>query len=116
MKKTAILLLLSLFIAASANKASYSFTLTDCIGKKLTRPATFTINTQNTVWKLDFNNGTSILYSIISGNSTDPMCGLKSKDSFGDKCEICIKPNGSNVTITFDYAGKKLVYTGYIQR
>lgn len=90
----------------------YRFNLTECLGKDLVKPATFTVDPTSTNWELDFNNGTSLTYTIISGNQYDPMCGLKAKDSYGDRCEICIKKEGDETVVTFDYSGKKLVYRG----
>jgi hypothetical protein len=101
---------------SNTTKTVYNFTLTECLGKDLNKAATFTVDTKSTNWILDFNNGESIIYTIQSGNSSDPMCGLKAKDSFGVLCTICIRPNGGEVKINFDYSGKQLVYSGYHQK
>lgn len=103
-------------IESSTPKSVYNFTLTECIGKDLDKAATFMVDTKSTNWVLDFNNGESITYTIQSGSSSDPMCGLKARDSFGDLCTICIRPNGGQVKIDFDYSGKRLIYSGYHQK
>lgn len=100
---------------ASTSESSkvFRFNLTECLGKDLVKPATFTVDANSTEWVLDFNNGSSLTYTIISGNENDPLCGLKAKDSYGDRCTICIKKNESgSSTVTFGYSGKTLVYKG----
>ena len=102
----------------SGNSKLYKFKLTECLGRELPEPATFTVDAGSTTnWLLDYNNGSSLTYTIITGNEYDPMCGLKAKDSNDDLCEICIKKNEDDrTTITFDYSGRKLIYKGdYIQ-
>lgn len=101
-------------IGASSGEISqvYRFRLTECNGKKLKQPATFYLNTESVRWTLDFNSGDKVVYKILSGNQHDPLCGLDATDSFGDKCSICIEPSGSEVTITFNYYGKKMIYRG----
>lgn len=101
---------------SSSAATTYKFILTECLGKDLLKPATFIVDPSSTKWKLDFNNGESIIYTIISGNQHDPLCGLNAKDNFGDRCKICIKNNGRKVTITLDYSGKVLVYKGYFEK
>jgi hypothetical protein len=104
-------------VSTAQDSKNYRFNLTECLGKDLIKPATFTASVESVDWLLDFNNGTSITYTIISGNEHDPMCGLKARDSLGDDCEICIKKtDGDNTTVTIDYSGKKLVYKGNYMR
>lgn len=99
--------------STSANSKLYRFNLTECLGKDLIKPATLTVDAASTNWLLDFNNGSSLTYTVISGNEYDPMCGLKAKDNNGDMCEICIKKNEDDrTTVTFDYSGKKMIYKG----
>lgn len=96
----------------TSHNAIYKFRLTECIGKKLTKPATFYLNTESAKWVLDFNNGDKIVYSIISGNAHDPLCGIDAKDSFGDLCVICIRPSGDKAIISFKYGNNTLTYKG----
>jgi hypothetical protein len=103
-------------VKKTTSNSIYNFTLTECLGKDLTKAATFTVDTKSTRWVLNFNNGESITYDIQTGNSKDPMCGLKAMDSYGDKCEICIRPEKGGVKIDFEYSGKKLIYSGYHQK
>jgi hypothetical protein len=97
---------------ASPN-AVYRFNLTKLLGKPLLKPATFTVDPSSTRWVLNMNNGKSITYTIISGNSADALCGLSAKDSLGDFCEICVRaePNDA-VTVVFEYGKHKYIYTG----
>jgi hypothetical protein len=62
--------------------AIYKFTLTECLGEKLIKPATFIINDSSGKFSLDFNNGKKIIYTLISGNKYDPLCGLNMVDSW----------------------------------
>ena len=109
------ILILSLYsITSKGNpKVIYRFKLTELLGKSLIKPATFTVDPSSTKWILNMNNGKSITYTILSGNGDDPLCGLRAKDSLGDRCEICIKnTGGTSTTVTFNYSGSRYVYTG----
>ena len=91
----------------------YKFSLTECNGKSLKKPATFYLNTKSTRWTLNFNNGDIAVYNILAGNKQDPLCGLDAVNSFGDKCTICITPGSSGqITIIFNYSGKRMTYKG----
>jgi hypothetical protein len=95
---------------------SYTFVLTHLIDKKLTKDAYFSVGNTK-VWELDFRNGKTIKYTIISMNPDNPMCGITAKDNFGDTCEICItKTTGDNTKVEFKYNGKRLTYKGYLLR
>ena len=102
------------FASEAKPKVIYRFKLTELLGKSLIKPATFTVDPSSTKWVLNMNNGKSITYTILSGNDDDPLCGLRAKDSLGDRCEICIKnTGGTSTTVTFNYSGDKYVYTGH---
>jgi len=96
---------------------SYTFRLTTLLGKSLEQPATFIVDPKSTDWVLDMNNGDKIVYTILSGSEYDPLCGLKARDSMGDKCEICIRnePNDA-VVVVFEYGKHKYVYKGTVVR
>lgn len=101
----------------AAPSTTYTFTLTKLLNKPLVKPATFTVDTKSTDWVLNFNNGTSLTYTIISGSESDPLCGLQVRDSYGDKAVLCInKGSDDNVTVVFNYSGKRLVYSGKFVR
>ena len=99
----------------STNK-SFTFVLTHLLDTKLANDAYFTVGEMK-VWELDFRNGKTINYTIISMNPDNPMCGITAKDNFGDTCEICItKTSGDNTKVEFKYNGKRLTYKGYLMR
>ena len=89
------------------------FVLTHCLGKKLPKAASFFVDGPR--WKLDYNNGDRIYYTVVSGNEANPLCGINTVDSNGDACEICITKNGSKTTIEFEYVQGTLSFTGYYQ-
>ena len=89
------------------------FVLTHCLGKKLPKAASFFVNGSR--WKLDYNNGDKIYYTVVSGNEANPLCGINTVDSNGDACEICITKNGSSTTVEFEYVQGTLSFTGYYQ-
>src|SRR5690606_14517061 len=95
----AYLWLMALIVAPSVNTYAipkqtgvYKFELTELNGKKIPKPAIFYVYANSTKWTLDYRNGDKIVYTILSGNDYDPLCGLNAVDSFGDRCTICIKP------------------------
>ena len=90
------------------------FVLTHCLGKKLPKAASFFVDGPR--WKLDYNNGDRIYYTVVSGNEANPLCGINTVDSNGDACEICITKNGSSTTVQFEYVQGTLSYTGYYQK
>lgn len=99
--------------AYSAPSTAYRFRLTTLLGKSLKQPATFTVDTKSTDWVLDMNNGDRIVYTILSGSEHDPLCGLKARDSMGDKCEICIRNEPDDaVTVVFEYGKHRYIYKG----
>ncbi len=101
--------------AYSSNK-SFTFVLTHLLDTKLTKYAYFSVGDMK-VWELDFRNGETINYTIISMNPDNPMCGITARDNFGDTCEICItKTSGDNTKVEFKYNGKRLTYRGYLLR
>jgi len=98
------------------NSKRYKFVLTHMLGKKLDNNAYFYVGDFK-VWELDFRNGDVINYTIVSMDSNNTMCGITAKDSYGDFCEICItKKYGDTTEVEFKYNGKKIIYTGYLQR
>jgi hypothetical protein len=95
---------------------SFTFVLTHLLDTKLAKNAYFIVGDMK-VWELDFKNGKTINYTIISMNPDNPMCGITAKDNFGDTCEICItKTSGDNTKVEFKYNSKRLTYTGYLLR
>ena len=99
-----------------APSQSYQFILTHMLGKKLQKPAYFTVGNQE-VWILDFRNGDKIYYTIKSMNESNPLCGVSAKVNLGDYCQICItKLSGDNTNVEFNYGGKRISYTGYLSR
>ena len=124
--KLFILLIISLTLFASnrinaaskesSSGQSYTFVLTHLLDKKLTKDAYFSVGNMK-VWELDFRNGKTIKYTIISMNPDNPMCGITAKDNLGDTCEICItKTSGDNTKVEFKYDDKRLTYKGYLMR
>ncbi len=102
--------------ASPAVNGVYKITLNDCLGKNLLKPATFYLDTKSTIWTLDYNNGTKIDYQLISGKEDDPLCGLKARDSNGDKCELCFDISDRNsVKVRFDYGSVTLRCNGRIE-
>lgn len=89
-----------------------TFTITHILGKRLPKAATFSMTSSG--FELDYNNEKSIFYTVLSGNSTNALCNIKTIDSNGDRCRICVTP-GSNrsATIEFEYAAGTLVMEGY---
>jgi len=98
----------------NSNTGGNKFVLTHCLGKKLPKAASFYVDGPK--WKLDYNNGDRIYYTVVSGNEANPLCGINTVDSNGDACEICITKNGSSTTVQFEYVQGTLSYTGYYQK
>src|SRR5688572_16995688 len=91
---------------------TFAFELTAGMGKTLLQPAYFYCGDQP-VWILDYKNGSSVKYTIQSGNSQNSLCGLKAIDNEGKNCEICITPKeGENVLIEFKYPAGTLWFNG----
>jgi len=82
--------------------------LTHLLDQKLIKDTYITVGEMK-VWELDFQNGETIKYTIISINPDNPMCGITATDNFGDTCEICItKISGDDTKIEFKYYEKKI--------
>ena len=90
------------------------FVLTHCLGKKLPKSAYFYVD--GDYWTLDYRNGDKIHYTVKSGSKANILCNIKTIDSNGDRCSICITPNNGNATIEFVYNAGTLTYTGYYEK
>ena len=114
MKKLLLIIVLLCTIAISS--IAQSFTLTHALGiGKLPKNATF--NMSGSVWVLDYHNGTSLTYTVISGNKYTPLCDIKTIDGNGDKCTICITKDGENAIIQFKYSGFPAIqFKGYYNK
>jgi len=112
MQKVIRFLFLLIFLTLSSSVFAGKFILTHAMGKKLPTPAYFYIGEQK-VWKLDYRNGDKILYTPITFNKSNMLCGIKAKDSNGDYCEICITKTGSKAIIEIEYSVGTLTYEGY---
>jgi len=97
-----------------SNSNGSKFVLTHLLGKKLPKAASFYVDGSR--WKLDYNNGDKIYYTVVSGNEANPLCGINTVDSNGDACEICITKNGSSSIIEFKYAQGTLSFNGYFDK
>ncbi|MEQ8878206.1 MAG: hypothetical protein RLQ12_01165 [Cyclobacteriaceae bacterium] len=118
MKYLSIVLMISLLssfgYAKDEPQDNFRIVLTHLLGKRLDTNANFYFGEQK-VWRIDFNNGEEIKYTIISFDDiNNPMCGINARDNFGDTCEICITVNSSsNIEVVINYSGKRFTYKGY---
>ncbi|MDP3684349.1 MAG: hypothetical protein Q8S01_10490, partial [Ignavibacteria bacterium] len=100
----------------NTSSQSYTFVLTHLLDNKLSQDAYFSVGNKK-VWELNFRNGDKIIYTVVSMNPDNPMCGITANDNFGDICDICItKTSGDKVKVEFKYDGKRLTYKGYLLR
>jgi hypothetical protein len=90
------------------------FVLTHCLGKKLDKVAHFYVD--GAKWKLDYNNGEKIYYTVISGNEATPLCGINTVDNFKEDCEICITKDGINSIVQFKYGKGTISFDGYYDK
>lgn len=87
------------------------FVLTHLLGKKLPKEAYFFV--EGSTWKLDYNNGEQNYFQVISGDQYNPLCGIRTIDSFKEACEICITKDGEEAIVQFKYATATLSFKGY---
>lgn len=93
-----------------------TFVLTKLLGQPLETNAHFITNGSGK-WLIDFRQGDKIYYTVLSMNEKNPMCGISTRDNYGDKVDICItKTSGDGVSIELKYGERRMVYTGYIKR
>lgn len=90
------------------------FVLTHMNGKLLDKNAEFRIHENQ--WELDMKNGDKVYFNIISKDAMDPLCGIKTVDSFKDTCEICATIEKNNARIRLIYAKGTMTYEGYFDK
>lgn len=90
------------------------FVLTHMNGKLLDKNAEFRIHENQ--WELDMRNGDKIYFNIISKDEMDPLCGLKTVDSFKDTCEICATVEENKASVNLIYAKGTMTYEGYFDK
>ena len=90
------------------------FVLTHCLGKQSPKSAYFYVD--GDYWTLDYRNGDKIYYTVKSGSKTNILCNIRTIDSNGDRCSICITPKNGKATIEFVYNVGTLTYTGYYEK
>jgi hypothetical protein len=106
----------STLAVSNSQAGSFTFVLTHALGQRLNPAAHFTVG-EHKKWTLDMGNNGVVYYNIISMNKDNMMCGIRSRDSYGDLADICItKKSNDNVSIEIKYGGKRIKYEGYLRR